>query len=194
MSRWAVLIDLSGTLHVDNTVVVGAAAALQRLRSFLSAFNGGGPESVRFVTNTTKESRATLLSRLDRLGLAVAPGEILSSLTAARHFLLRHSLRPKLLLEPDAAEDFAGVDQSEPNAVLVGLAPSHFHWESLSAALRLLLEGADLIAIHKGKYYRREDGLALGPGPFVAALEFAASKKATIVGKPEKNFFAEAIR
>jgi len=29
---------------------------------------------------------------------------------------------------------------------------------------RLLLHGAQLIAIHKGRYYRQQDGLSLGPG------------------------------
>jgi len=32
---------------------------------------------------------------------------------------------------------------------------------------RLLLNGAQLIAIHKGKYYQQCDGLSLGPGLFV---------------------------
>lgn len=59
---------------------------------------------------------------------------------------------------------------------------------------RLLLDGAPLIAIHKARYYKRKDGLALGPGPFVTALEYATDTKATVVGKPEKTFFLEALR
>lgn len=58
---------------------------------------------------------------------------------------------------------------------------------------RLILDGAALIAIHKGRYYRRKDGLALGPGPFVRALEYAADCRATVVGKPEKTFFLQAL-
>ncbi|OBS76059.1 hypothetical protein A6R68_17489, partial [Neotoma lepida] len=59
---------------------------------------------------------------------------------------------------------------------------------------RLLLDGAPLIAIHKARYYKRKDGLALGPGPFVTALEYATDTKAIVVGKPEKTFFLEALR
>lgn len=59
---------------------------------------------------------------------------------------------------------------------------------------RLLLDGAPLIAIHKARYYKRKDGLALGPGPFVTALEYATDTKAMVVGKPEKTFFLEALR
>ncbi len=54
---------------------------------------------------------------------------------------------------------------------------------------RLVLGGAKLIAIHKTRYYKRPDGLSLGPGPFVAALEFASGKKADVMGKPDKLFY-----
>ncbi len=76
---------------------------------------------------------------------------------------------------------------------MVGLAPSQFHYEKLNQAFRLVLDGAPLIAIHKGRYYQRLDGLALGPGPFVTALEYATNKKAEVVGKPEKQFFLDAL-
>ena len=58
---------------------------------------------------------------------------------------------------------------------------------------RLLLEGCPLIAIHKVRYYKRGDGLALGPGPFVTALEFASDVKAEVVGKPQPSFFQQAL-
>ncbi len=57
----------------------------------------------------------------------------------------------------------------------------------------MLLNNCPLIAIHKARYFKREDGLALGPGPFATALEYAASTTATIVGKPERSFFQEAL-
>jgi len=50
-----------------------------------------------------------------------------------------------------------------------------------------------LIAIHKGRYYSRGDGLAMGPGPFVSALEYATGKTACVLGKPEKSFFHSAL-
>lgn len=56
---------------------------------------------------------------------------------------------------------------------------------------RMILNGAPLIAIHKARYYKRKDGLALGPGPFVEGLEYATDCKATVVGKPEKTFFTQ---
>lgn len=60
--------------------------------------------------------------------------------------------------------------------------------------IRLILDGAPLIAIHKARYYKRKDGLVLGPGPFVTGLEYSTDTQATVVGKPEKTFFLEALR
>lgn len=63
----------------------------------------------------------------------------------------------------------------------------------LNEAFRILQEGNPLIAIHKARYFARPDGLALGPGPFVTALEFATDVKAQVVGKPEPSFFQLAL-
>lgn len=58
---------------------------------------------------------------------------------------------------------------------------------------RLLLTGAPLIAIHYGRYYKRSDGLAVGPGPFVRGLEYSADCESEVVGKPSPSFFQGAL-
>ena len=56
------------------------------------------------------------------------------------------------------------------------------------------MNGACLVAIHEGRYYKRSDGqLALGPGAFVKGLEYSAGVKAEVVGKPTKQFFITAL-
>ena len=55
------------------------------------------------------------------------------------------------------------------------------------------MDGASLIAIHEGRYYKRPDGLALGPGAFVKGLEYSANVKAEVVGKPTPEFFKTAL-
>lgn len=69
----------------------------------------------------------------------------------------------------------------------------HSPTTSTSSLPRLLLDGGKLIAIHKTRYFERGDGLALGPGPFVAALEFASGRVAEVVGKPEPAFFSSVL-
>jgi HAD superfamily hydrolase (TIGR01458 family) len=66
----------------------------------------------------------------------------------------------------------------------------------LNKAFRILINdrNTSLIAIHKAKYFAEPDGLSLGPGPFVEALEYASGVKATVVGKPEKSFYELALK
>uniref|UniRef100_A0A0C9SBW1 Haloacid dehalogenase-like hydrolase domain-containing protein 2 n=1 Tax=Amblyomma americanum TaxID=6943 RepID=A0A0C9SBW1_AMBAM len=182
----AALIDLSGTLHVEDNIIPGAAGALERLRK--------AGIKIKFVTNTTKESRRLLHERLVSLGFKISLDEIFSSLTAARAFIEIRKLRPHLMVADAAVEEFQGLDTKQPNAVLVGLAPEKFDYSPMNEAFRLLIGGAMLVAIHKARYYRTNDYLALGPGPFVKALEFATDTTAQIVGKPEKTFFETALK
>lgn len=92
--------------------------------------------SVRFVTNTTKESKDTLLNRLNGLGFDIKSEEVFTSLTAARRVVKKRNLRPLLFLGSDASKDFHGIDVNNPNAVVVGLAPDCFSYDMLNKAFR----------------------------------------------------------
>lgn len=63
----------------------------------------------------------------------------------------------------------------------------------LTVFCRILLNGGPLIAIHKSRYYKTSDGLSLGPGAFVAGLEYASGQQATVVGKPEPSFYESVL-
>lgn len=67
----------------------------------------------------------------------------------------------------------------------------------MNVAFHKLLDGAKLVAIHQGRYFKSQKGLSLGPGPFVKALAYAAdisTEKIVVVGKPESNFFMRSLR
>ncbi|XP_067941650.1 haloacid dehalogenase-like hydrolase domain-containing protein 2 isoform X2 [Watersipora subatra] len=98
-----------------------------------------------------------------------------------------------LFLEEDAMQDFKDIDTSNPNAVVIGLAPSMFHYDKLTEAFNCLQSGAQLIGLNKSRYFQRETGLSLGPGAFVSALEYSTDKSAKIIGKPSKTFFEKSI-
>ncbi|XP_075145270.1 haloacid dehalogenase-like hydrolase domain-containing protein 2 [Haematobia irritans] len=184
----AALIDLSGTLHVEDQPTPDAVNALKRLRE--------SGILIKFVTNTTKESRQTLLNRLRDIGFKLEKEEIHSSLSAAVEYVKREKLNPFYLVSKDARTDFPENDDQKPlDAVAVGLAPEEFHYENLNKAFNILLSNKNhrLIAIHEGKYYKRKDGLALGPGCFVKGLEYSTGTKSILIGKPNEYFFKSAL-
>ena len=93
---------------------------------------------IKFVTNTTKESKHVLHERLKRIGFGIDSEEIFTSLTAARQLIDKRNLRPLMLIADAAKEEFSGVSCENENAVLVGLAPDHFNYEHLTTAFRLV--------------------------------------------------------
>ncbi|KAG0246003.1 HAD-like domain-containing protein [Mortierella sp. GBAus27b] len=189
-----VLIDVSGTVHVGDQAIPGAAKALDRLRASGIPF--------RFCTNTTQSSGNSLANKLKKLGFNVNREDIFTSLSACRQFVTSRGLRPLLFLEPDAQVEFDGIPHLEPyDSVVVGLSQSSFHYDQLNKAFRLLVESkstpqpAQLIAVHKAKYFADGEGrLSLGPGGFVEALEYASGVKSHVVGKPQKAFFELAVQ
>jgi HAD superfamily hydrolase (TIGR01458 family) len=185
MTIRGVLLDLAGVVHQGDALLPGAAEALRALDAM------GLP--YRFVTNTSRKTRADLLLRLETLGIEVAPERVYTAPLAARDWLAARSLRPHLLIHPALAPDFAGLPTDSPNAVFVADAAERFDYRALNEAFRLLHEGAPLVAVGRNRYFRAPDGLALDAGPFVAALEYAAGIEAVVVGKPAPAFFHAAV-
>ena len=92
--------------------------------------------AVRFITNSTKISKARLHAKLNRLGFEINLDEIFTSLTAARRLIEVENLRPFCLLQDEAKEDFDGLEMSNPNTIVVGLAPDAMNYDHLNQAFR----------------------------------------------------------
>jgi ribonucleotide monophosphatase NagD (HAD superfamily) len=48
--------------------------------------------------------------------------------------------------------------------------------------------------MHTNLYWRTSDGLRLDSGPYVHALELATGKRATVLVKPARLFFEQALQ
>jgi HAD superfamily hydrolase (TIGR01458 family) len=94
--------------------------------------------------------------------------------------------------KPNAADRPLNVLQ-DPNAVLIGDAAEDFDYAHLNRAFQLCQAGAPLLGIGYNRYFKLNDQLLLDAGPFVTAIEFAASVKATILGKPSAEFFDQVL-
>jgi HAD superfamily hydrolase (TIGR01458 family) len=95
----------------------------------------------------------------------------------------------------EALEDLAGFDlvSERPEVVLVGDLGDAWTFARINQAFRHLMEGAELICLQRDRYWQTGEGLALDAGPFVAALEYATGKTATVTGKPTKAFYDAAV-
>jgi HAD superfamily hydrolase (TIGR01458 family) len=188
MHSQALLLDLDGVLYVEDEPVPGAREAVAELRERGLA--------LRFVTNTTSRPRRLLLERLHRLGFDVPAAELITpAALAVSRCVERGRRRAMLLVRDDVKEDFAELEEvdSGVETVVVGDLGEAFDYAVLNRAFGHLMEGAELIALQKNRYWMRPGGLTLDVGPFVAALEYAARVDAFVVGKPSAGFFATIL-
>jgi HAD superfamily hydrolase (TIGR01458 family) len=180
-----VLLDLGGVFYVGNELLPGADEAVQALD------DAGIP--FRFVTNTSRRSRRKLVEKLSAIGFRTTAEQIFTAPLAVRHYLEKNRLRPFLIVHPDLEEEFAGLPQEDPDAVVLGDAGEAFCYDRLNTAFRLLMEGAPLLCVGVNRYFREPEGLSLDAGPFVRALEFATATEAQVLGKPAAGFFLDAV-
>ena len=180
-----ILLDLDGTLYVGGESVAGAREAVETLETSGLA--------LRFVTNTTRIPRRAVVGRMRKLGFVAEEGEVFTPAWAASRLIGGRSCLA--LVDESLHEDLGGARLTEdsPEVVLVGDLGEGFTYARLDAAFRCLMQGAELVALQKNRYWQNEGGLSLDAGPFVAALEYASGKMAVVVGKPEESFFRIAL-
>jgi HAD superfamily hydrolase (TIGR01458 family) len=180
-----VLLDLCGVLYVGEGALPGAVEAVEELE------RSGLP--VRFVTNSSRSTRRMIWEKLTRMGFAIPPEHIYTAPMAVHRHLREHRLRPFLIVHPQLQAEFADLPQDQPNAVVLGDAGPAFGYERLNDAFRLLLEGAVLLSVGDNRYFMNGDGLSLDVGPFMVGLEYAAGRRAQVLGKPAAEFFHAAL-
>jgi HAD superfamily hydrolase (TIGR01458 family) len=181
-----VLLDLAGVIYDGDKAIPGAVDVVARLR--------GAGLPLRFVSNTTRSTRRTVLGRLAGFGISVPEDELFTPARAAREWLVKRSLSPHLLVHPDLKTEFEGMPAHGKRAVVIGDVGETLDYTALNQTFRELSEGAEFVALASNRAFKDADGqLSLDAGPFVAALEFACQRRATVLGKPSPDFFLTAL-
>ncbi|XP_046567217.1 phospholysine phosphohistidine inorganic pyrophosphate phosphatase-like [Haliotis rubra] len=186
-----VLLDITGVLYNSGpgrgSVIPGSVDAVDRLRQ------AGLP--IRFCTNETTSTKSALVEKLQFHGFNLTEADVFPPAPAVCSILKRRHLRPFLLLHPNARANFADIDTSNPNCVVMGDAVDEFTYENMNKAFKLLmsLEEPVLISMGRGKYYKEDNEIVLDLGAFMKALEYACDIEAEVVGKPSPSFFNAAL-
>ena len=190
MARFdGVLLDIDGVLAVSWEPLPGAVEAVGWLREHDVPF--------RLVTNTTTHSRTALASTLVDAGIVVSSQEIVTAVVATAAYLraARPAARAFVLSDGDARADLEGIelDDERPDVVVLGGAYEGFDYPTLNKVFRMLMEGAELVAMHRNLYWRTAEGWQLDGGAYVAGLEAATGRRAAVCGKPAEAYFASAL-
>jgi HAD superfamily hydrolase (TIGR01458 family) len=187
----AILVDVEGVLHVSGEPIAGAADAVAELRR--------QGHRLRFVTNNTTRSQATLADELRACGIELDDSELQTTAAAAARALA--GKRVFALVMAALVEDLGGIELvgDGAEAVLLGGTDETeetgrvFSYMNLARAFSELEFGAELYCLHKNRWWQTSRGPLLDSGAFVAGLEYAAEVEATVLGKPSRAYFEAAI-
>ena len=182
------LFDLDGVFYISGELIPGGQAVINLLRVKSIPF--------RFITNTTTKTRSQLAEKLHGLGLSIIEDEIISAGQAGViHLRNLGSTACYLLISDDLQEDYSEFDcgSQQPEWVVIGDRGHDWIYDDMNGAFRFIMAGANLLALHKGKYFQVSDGLDMDIGAIVAGLEYVTGKKAVTLGKPNKEFYLAAL-
>jgi HAD superfamily hydrolase (TIGR01458 family) len=187
----AILLDLDGVLRVSGEPIPGAIDAVAELRE--------RGHRLRFVTNNTTRSQATLAAELRGYGIDLDDSELQTTAAAAARAL--EGKRVLALVMAALVDDLEGIELvgEGAEAVLVGGADETeetgrvFSYMNLARAFAELELGAELYCLHKNRWWQTSRGPLLDSGAFVAGLEYAAGVEATVLGKPSSAYFEAAL-
>ena len=137
-----------------------------------------------------------LHAQMQALGFDIYEDEIFNATYACLQYLRSQPKNRCHFMVDNAVKAFfkeIPIDDDAPDFVVVGDYGEGFDFHALNHAFRLLMNGAELIALQKNLYWFSSEGMFLDCGAFVTLLEAAASTTAKVMGKPSETFFKIAL-
>lgn len=85
------------------------------------------------------------------------------------------------------------IDNENPEAIIIGDIEDKWNYQIVNDIFKKVFAGAELIAMHKNKYWNPAGELLVDAGAFITGIEFASDKKAILIGKPSPLYFKAAL-
>lgn len=85
------------------------------------------------------------------------------------------------------------IDNENPEAIVIGDIEDKWSYQIVNDIFKKVFAGADLVAMHKNKFWNPEGELLIDAGAFIHGIEFASGKEAILIGKPSPHYFKAAL-
>ncbi len=175
------LIDMDGVIYRGSQLIPGADRFIQLLRKKNIPY--------LFLTNNSQRTRRDIATKLQRMGIDTDAAHIFTCAVATARFLAMQKPNGTAfvigeggLLNSLHSAHYAIVDQ-DPDYVVVGEGRT-LTFEMVERGVRMVKDGAKLVATNMDPHAPTEEGLKPGCGAIVSMLEKATGTKAFSVGKP----------
>ncbi len=185
------ILDMDGVLWRGNETVIDLPATFKKIADH-------GLE-VCLVTNNSTQSRESYLEKFERLGVRLAPHQVINSGLATAYTLKKQFpdggcvfvVGEDGLVTSVKEQGFSIADQNVV-AVVAGI-DRELTYQKIATAMRLIRSGAGFFGTNPDKTYPMPDGLIPGAGTVLAAIEAATDVKPVVVGKPNPFMFEMAL-
>ena len=178
------LFDLNGVFYEDENIISGANETIDWLKKNSIHY--------KFISNNSTLSRKLFVEKLKKIGLKINISDVITSNYAGVLTIKKMGLKNcKLIMTEEAKLDYKKfqLQNKKIDAIVIGDIGEKWSFSLMNELMNDVISGAEIIALHKGKYYQSQGKLKIDCGAFVAGLEYSTSKKAISIGKPKKSFF-----
>lgn len=180
------LLDLDGTIYLEDTLLPGAAELLAYIRETGGAY--------RFLTNNSSRGVDAGLEKMRRLGIPAAREDFLTAVEATVYYLHKNRASADVyyvvgtesLLRQLAEAGFALRDgpSEDVTAVLAGF-DTELTYQKIEDACRLLARGADFLATNPDLACPTLFGFVPDCGSICRLLANACGREPVFIGKPD---------
>ena len=159
--------DMDGVIYHGNKLLPGVKEFVDWLYREDKKF--------LFLTNSSDRSPRDLMQKLQRMGLDIDETHFYTSAQAT------------------AREEGITMNDTTPDYVVIG-EPKSYNYEMIIKAVKLIQNGAKLVATNSDLTGPTENGIIPACRAFVAPIELATGKNAYFVGKPNPLMMRTGLR
>jgi len=185
MQHKPILIDLDGVLKLGNS----PAPDVEEFFDFIKENNIPSCILSNSTLRTGEQVKEFFTSH--RIGLTIPA---ITAFDATLSFVKKNYRKVQVYCRDYLIHHFDGMINTEnPEAIVIGDIEDKWNYNIVNDIFKKVFAGADLIAMHKNKYWNPAGELLIDAGAFITGIEFASGKEAILIGKPSPIYFQTAI-
>jgi HAD superfamily hydrolase (TIGR01458 family) len=179
------LIDLDGVLKLGNSPAPD-------IKDFFEFINENRIPSCILSNSTLRTGEMVKEYFIDH-GITLSIPAI-TAFDATLSFVKMNYKKVQVYCRDYLLHNFEGlIDNENPEAVVIGDIEDKWNYQIMNDIFKRVFAGADLIAMHKNKYWNPQGELLIDAGAFINGIEFASGKEAILIGKPSALYFKAAL-
>jgi HAD superfamily hydrolase (TIGR01458 family) len=179
------LIDLDGVLKIGNS----PAPDVNEFFNFIN--ENKIPACI--LSNSTLRTGEQVKDFFSANGIVLSI-PVITAFDATLSFVKKNYKKVQVYCRDYLIHHFEGmIDEENPEAIVIGDIEDRWNYQIVNDIFKKVFAGADLVAMHKNKYWNPAGELLIDAGAFITGIEYSSNKEAILIGKPSPLYFKTAL-